>query len=1030
MKRFKTYLNKIVNSLKTKIREFDKKLLRSNFLQDFKTFVISYIISLFFVGLFQLSKKNWILIKTFLHVKSWFPFFETLIIVLLCVSAAFIFLFLIGTYKRVKESRRWDSILAILIGLFVALPLNKVRIIFVVVSFSFFVFCLLLVSRKTREKDSFFLVDAPEENENNDWMDFKDDAYYFAEQVLQQTSKKCMVFGLDAPWGAGKSTYLNFCKNYWKNKPDNKPIVFEFEPLSFIGADDIFDKFANEFKTAILSNIYIPRFKSKFNRYVKLLKNVSLDFWGGSLSIESSIETPDALEELKEVLLSANKKMIVIIDDLDRLSLVDVKTILDAVKKSFVLPNISYILCYSTDNIDTFTTNLKKTDTEGVITGNSYDLKIQTTANEKPDRQKITEYFEKIISVKKTLVLSREKIKDYLITEIVKLSSFVLPGGETIKLLSPDSLEKAKIAIEKIFTPNDFEDYIQYLGDLRKVKRFLNILKMQINNLNLNVIDIDFYDLIHLFLVYINFPQIFRKIYITETDGAHGFFSLNYSYDPNERSRTFVNSQKYKDYLKTLDSKERFLVSKIFDQERIDDRKTDPKMRAMMAVFNGELGDAKNLERYLKLIVRNQKPQNSESYNFHWNNATRFIQHGESLDQIFSNETYDLRFGEQTRFMFFRILFTNLDKINFNRAQELMDYLLDSTKNFVSLETDTFDTGIRKNLDLYIVDLLDKKGWKDENGNSFLNSEDNIIQIAQRIFGEGPYINRGIIEKLSEPQRGLVGFFDLMSFRLYCCRDRGGSFYNLYRALGLHCNPQHPDAGPVRDLLIEEMREISQEAFRIFKNRYITPKKNIFDLASKMTNQNYFGNLESYIAKTATEKNINLIEEKEKIKNQILIFTLYQMMSTAIQNGVGVGFYDETGVANNHGISIALNKYLFEICFRVDNEKNPEQNKRNAQFFVDFLLINLESGIGRLGRTRYSPNEKYFNYINRNLLFAYWKDNAQKIKDLLATEKKVVYTYAYTASYENDLRMIFDFLDNLEKIFPSNNNDSNTFVLD
>ncbi len=797
MKKLKTHVYILVNKVKSAVRRIDKKLIGSNFLQDFKTYLVFLLPALFLVGVFQYGQKNWSKIKDLLLIGSWFSFFKIFIFVALGVFFAYLIVFLISTFKRVQHSGRWDAVCVIVGALLTAVPFSlKIKEYLLLSIAIIFISYLLLVSLKKKERDSFFLVDAPEEDENNDWLDFKEDAQYFAEQVLQQTSKNSIVFGLDAPWGAGKSTFLNFCKNYWKSNVASKPLVFEFEPLNFIGADDIFDKFANEFRTTITNELYVPSFKSTFNRYVKMLKNVSVDLWGGKFSLEGAVGTPDALKELKEVLISANKKMIVIIDDLDRLSLSDIKTILDAIKKSFVLPNVSYILCYSTDNIDTFTTNLKRTDFEGNITGGvNQNFKIQTTANEKPDRQKITEYFEKVINVKKTLVVSREKIKTYLIAEIVKLSSFVLPGGETFKLLSVDSLAEAEIAIEKIFDPSEFDDYVHYIGDLRKVKRFLNILKMQINNLNLNTVDIDFCDLLHLFLVYINFPQIFRKIYITETDGARGFFSLNYVYD-DKPGTSFANSDKYKKYLETLEPSERFLVSKIFDQGRLDQKaKENPKINATTALFNGDLGYSRNLERYLKLIVRNQKPQNQESYNFHFGNVLRFIR-GESIDQIFTAKEYDLSLGERVRLAFFSILFSNLDQVNFDRAQEFMDYLLESAKNFASLETDTFDTGIRKNIDLYLVDLLDKKGWKDESGNSSINTDDNIIEIAKRIFGETPYENRGIIEELADPQRGLNGFFDLMSFRLYCCRDRGGSFYNVYRALGLHADPNHAGGGP------------------------------------------------------------------------------------------------------------------------------------------------------------------------------------------------------------------------------------------
>ncbi|MEX8195428.1 hypothetical protein [Comamonas guangdongensis] len=55
--------------------------------------------------------------------------------------------------------------------------------------------------------------------------------------------------------------------------------------------------------------------------------------------------------------------------------------------------------------------------------------------------------------------------------------------------------------------------YLPLVGDLRKVKRFINaILLMQIEKTNLGRTDFDKRDLINLMLLHLNYPGLFRRI--------------------------------------------------------------------------------------------------------------------------------------------------------------------------------------------------------------------------------------------------------------------------------------------------------------------------------------------------------------------------------------------------------------------------------------------------------------------------------------------------------------------------------------
>ncbi|MFC7158193.1 P-loop NTPase fold protein [Pseudidiomarina halophila] len=64
-----------------------------------------------------------------------------------------------------------------------------------------------------------------------------------------------MVFGLDAPWGLGKTSFLNLMRRHWEKNLDGKykikPVVFNFEPLKFPQGENLSDRFIEETVHAI-----------------------------------------------------------------------------------------------------------------------------------------------------------------------------------------------------------------------------------------------------------------------------------------------------------------------------------------------------------------------------------------------------------------------------------------------------------------------------------------------------------------------------------------------------------------------------------------------------------------------------------------------------------------------------------------------------------------------------------------------------------------------------------------------------------
>lgn len=956
-------------------------------------------------------------------------------LVLLFVLFISVFKYLIWFVEKVQSSKRWDIILSIFISILLLLFLNR-NILIKIISNNILAILIILVflifiigyvkyftekekKKEEKEKDekeeAYFLSDEPiQNNKEEDILGFKDDAGNFAKQVLNGDSSNSLVFGIDAPWGSGKSSYLYFCKKYWKENNKNDVIIFEFNPLRFGKSSDIFEMFTRELLKKIDENYFNPEASFEFKRYIKLISNINFGPFGISFPFSNNTNSEKAFENMEEYLKNFNKKIIVLIDDLDRIPLEKVKIIIDIVKKSFVLPNIAYVLCYDTENINSFDANLKETETKNVIKSeddnipknaspndiNSDGVKkekgIITISREKIDNTKIVEYFEKVVNVKKTLVCSRESLKNYLNREI---------NSGKYKYITKESTENVERAIDKIFDFSTFDEYINYVGDLRKIKRFLNIFRMQIaNKLDLINNDIEFTDLFHLVLIYINYPHIFREIYASETDGGKEIFSLVSSYNPESKRTEYINSEKYKQYSKNLTKEKRYLLDKVFHQKRFDVGSIEEKVMRTFVAFNGTGGTQRNLERHLILIAKRERIDlRKEAYNFHSEKVKDFIGGKKIIEEIFKSEEYAFskeNNAEKYRLMFLRILIENIDKIKYEKAQEVIDYILNDIENYSVARNDKIDIKLRRNLIYFLLTILNDKGWED----GVSNTGKNVVRIAERIFGENKeFENRGILDKLSS-SKGILGIYDMLEFRLYCSHDRSNRYYNLFSALGYHENKEAKTDGLVRNLAIQQMREISQKCFQIIKTVYIKNSLNIFDEIENISQESFYGKSYEYIK----EKTGNIQENFEREKNTMSSFIIYQIANKNIDYGVGCGYYDEDKSENNNGIRKTFNEYLFNVCFNITIKKE------NCIYLVDYLLTHLKEKRDYSSDTRYEyiPDfERFTIALDKKMLVDYWTKNGEEIKKYFIGKNKTIYTYNYTAFYDEDLKDLFEVLD-------------------
>lgn len=187
----------------------------------------------------------------------------------------------------------------------------------------------------------------------------------FAKQLAYSVLRGCpadgLVVALHGAWGTGKSTALNFILHYVENDPDEDiaPLIVRFNPWWFAGHEDLVRRFFQQFVAAFSKTKATKQsLVKKLSAFSSVVSELPIPYAGSlgktAKAALNAVEKADVVElkaELVALLASDARRVIVVVDDIDRLAAEEIRQLFQVIKAVADFPNVIYLLAFDQDAV-------------------------------------------------------------------------------------------------------------------------------------------------------------------------------------------------------------------------------------------------------------------------------------------------------------------------------------------------------------------------------------------------------------------------------------------------------------------------------------------------------------------------------------------------------------------------------------------------------------------------------------------------------------------------------------------------------
>lgn len=203
-------------------------------------------------------------------------------------------------------------------------------------------------------------ADRPGSNPQDDLFGHAPFAESLANSICRYPGNDGLVLALYGPWGSGKSTVLSYVRHFLEQRPEaEQPAIVSFNPWWFSGQDNLARAFLGQMQAVL------PAKNAKFKKLGDLLGDFAegvgglIDLSGmtggagskigklvGMITKRKPKDVPALKSEISKILWDAKTRILVIIDDIDRLTPEETRQLFTVIKALADFPNVVYLLAF------------------------------------------------------------------------------------------------------------------------------------------------------------------------------------------------------------------------------------------------------------------------------------------------------------------------------------------------------------------------------------------------------------------------------------------------------------------------------------------------------------------------------------------------------------------------------------------------------------------------------------------------------------------------------------------------------------
>ncbi|WP_068785036.1 KAP family P-loop NTPase fold protein [Paenibacillus phocaensis] len=210
-----------------------------------------------------------------------------------------------------------------------------------------------------------FNSDIPIKRKEEDSLGRTSFSHSLGQAFLRYTNPESFVVGLYGSWGTGKTSIINLCLEFIEDQQinlENRMIILKFNPWNYSDQNQLIQQFFNEMIAVIKKKTIAEKAKMitqkilSYSRVLKPLKYIPVVGQYSELGSdiaevlkEDTKELSELKNEINELLLSLEVKVLIIIDDIDRLNRQEIKQIFQLIKSLGDFNNTIYLVAFDKD---------------------------------------------------------------------------------------------------------------------------------------------------------------------------------------------------------------------------------------------------------------------------------------------------------------------------------------------------------------------------------------------------------------------------------------------------------------------------------------------------------------------------------------------------------------------------------------------------------------------------------------------------------------------------------------------------------